>query len=60
MTLRDKNKTQETGDKKASVQDQAAGDKDEKGVIYCKAKDCTGSLYKWTSSVDPRYCVDCL
>ena len=60
MTLKDKNKTQETGDKKASVQDQAAGDKDGKGVIYCKTKDCNNHLYGWTSSKDPRYCVDCL
>ena len=58
MTLKDKNKTQEAGDKKAK--DQAAGDKDGKGVIYCKTKDCNNHLYGWTSSKDPRYCVDCL
>ena len=31
-----------------------------KGVLTCRAKNCTNSLYKWTSSKDPRYCVDCL
>jgi len=38
-------------------QDQASGDK---GILTCQAKNCTNSLYKWTSSRDPRYCVDCL
>jgi len=38
-------------------QDQASSDK---GILTCKAKNCTNSLYKWTSSRDPRYCVDCL
>ena len=40
-------------------QDQASGDKG-KGTIYCKAKKCNNHLYGWTSSLDPRYCVDCL
>ena len=40
-------------------QDQASSDKG-KGVIYCKAKKCNNHLYGWTSSRDPRYCVDCL
>ena len=53
MILKDKNKTQETEDKKER-------DKDGKGVIYCKTKNCNNHLYGWTSSKDPRYCADCL
>ena len=41
----------------ARDQDQATGNK---GVTVCKSKTCTNSLYKWTSSRDPRYCADCL
>jgi len=52
-----KNENQEPRDKETRDQDQASGDK---GILTCKAKNCTNSLYKWTSSRDPRYCVDCL
>ena len=38
-------------------QDHATG---HKGLTVCKSKTCTNSLYKWTSSRDPRYCADCL
>jgi hypothetical protein len=38
-------------------QDHATGNK---GLTVCKSKTCTNSLYKWTSSRDPRYCADCL
>ena len=60
MILRDKNKTLETGDKKTMDKDQVSNDKDGKGTTYCKAKNCNNHLYGWTSSNDPRYCVDCL
>jgi len=52
-----KNENQEPRDKEARDQDQASGDK---GILTCKAKNCTNSLYKWTSSLDARYCIDCL
>ena len=58
MILRDKNKTPETKDKKTIDKDQESSDKG-KGTVYCRAKNCNNHLYGWTSSRDPRYCVDC-
>lgn len=40
-------------------QDQASGDKG-KGTIYCRTPACKNHLYGWTSSLDARYCMDCL
>ena len=31
-----------------------------KGTIYCKTPSCKNHLYGWTSSLDARYCIDCL
>ena len=31
-----------------------------KGTIYCRSKNCNNHLYGWTSSIDSRYCIDCL
>ena len=54
-----KNENQEPRDKEARDQDQASGDKG-KGTIYCRTPACKNHLYGWTSSLDPRYCMDCL
>jgi hypothetical protein len=54
-----KNENQEPRDKEARDQDQASGDKG-KGTIYCRTPACKNHLYGWTSSLDSRYCIDCL
>ena len=33
---------------------------DLKGSTICKAKDCNNALYGWTSTKDPKYCMDCV
>ena len=54
-----KNENQEPRDKEARDQDQASSDKG-KGTIYCRTPACKNHLYGWTSSLDARYCIDCL
>ena len=54
IETREKQKLQEPGDKAQAPSDMG------KGTIYCKTPSCKNHLYGWTSSLDARYCIDCL
>ena len=54
IETREKQKLQEPEDKAHAPSDMS------KGTIYCKTPSCKNHLYGWTSSLDARYCIDCL
>ena len=54
IETREKQKLQEPEDKAQAPSDMG------KGAIYCRSKNCNNHLYGWTSSMDSRYCIDCL
>ena len=54
IETREKQKLQEPEDKAQASSDMG------KGTLYCRTPACKNHLYGWTSSLDARYCIDCL
>ena len=54
IETREEKLLEEPGDKAQASSDMG------KGTIYCKTPACKNHLYGWTSSLDARYCIDCL
>ena len=54
IETREKQKLQAPEDKAQAPSDMG------KGTIYCRTPSCKNHLYGWTSSLDARYCIDCL